>query len=614
MRRSLSKVGAIMVCMGLVVFGSASAIAAEVGARERVSLRLKWRHQFQFAGYYAALAKGYYRDAGLDVNLIEAAPGEDTVAAVLRGEAEFGVGTSELLLLRGKGQPVVVLAAIFQHSPLVLLAKGPGTETDLEGLYHKPLMIEPQSAELFAYFRNEGMDPARLNIVNHSFSVEDLTHGRVAAMTGYSTDEPFLLQQAGVEFSMFSPRAGGIDFYGDNLFTTEAMVRKKPAVVKAFLEASLRGWEYALANPEEIIDLIIEKYGSAKSREHLRFEAERTTQLMHPGLIEIGHMNQGRWRHMADTYAEFGMLPRNFDVTPMLYDPNPPPNLRPWYWAFGILAAVSATALGWITPLVRMNRRLRKSECQYRQLAEELRRAKEDAEAANAARRRYMAMMSHDIRTPLNAIFGFADFMLNDDQPLNDDQRQNLVMMRDASQSLTQLVTQMLDWSQLEAGAIKLDSQPVQLRELLENLVGLFRPSLEAKGVNLKLEIADATPETVITDPLRLRQILSNLVSNAVKFTSQGEVCVHCSADRLADARWQLSFAVSDTGPGMTPEVQAKLFAPYVQADAAVARTFGGSGLGLSISREMARLLGGDITLQSRVGSGSTFTFKMVTA
>lgn len=701
---------------------AATAVAGDANAKERVSLQLKWRHQFQFAGYYAALAKGYYRDAGLEVDLIEAAPEEDPVAAVLRGEAEFGVGTSELLLLRGKGRPVVVLATIFQHSPLVFIAKGSSTETDLQGLYHKPLMIEPQSAEIFAYFRNEGMDPAHLNIVHHSFSVEDLLHDRVAAMTGYSTDEPFLLQQAGVEFSVFSPRAGGIDFYGDNLFTTESVIRTKPAVVKAFREASLRGWEYALAHPEEIIDLIIQKYGSLKSREHLRFEAERTAQLMHPGLIEIGHMNQGRWRHIAEIYAEFGMLPQDFDVTPMLYEADPPPDLRPWYWAFGILVAVAAAALGWIAPLMRLNRRLRQSECQYRQLAEHapfpvlisnletdclvfanilaadllggrpdqlvsrravefyanpedrvqvladlesgkatiprelrlramdgrefwalmtstrvefnghrcievafhdvterrnmqeaLQRAKEEAETANAARRRYMAVMSHDIRTPMNGIFGLADYMLNDDeQPLNADQRQNLVMIGEASQNLIQLVTQMLDWSQLEADAMKLDIQAVPLRELLANAVGLFRPSLEAKGVNLKLEVTDATPETVMTDPLRLRQILSNLVSNAVKFTAQGEVCVKCSASRLVDGRWQLSFAVSDTGPGMTPEVQAKLFAPYMQAEAAVARTFGGSGLGLSISKELARLLDGDISLQSQIGSGSTFTLNMV--
>ena len=147
-------------------------VAQPTAALDKVRLQLKWRHQFQFAGYYAAIAQGYYRDAGLDVQLLEAMPGHDPVDAVLAGEAEFGVGTSELALLRAKGKPVVVLAAIYQHSPLVLLARHQRGVEDLQALAALPLMIEPQSAELFAYFRNEGIDPAKLHIVHHTFEVQ----------------------------------------------------------------------------------------------------------------------------------------------------------------------------------------------------------------------------------------------------------------------------------------------------------------------------------------------------------------------------------------------------------------------------------------------------------
>lgn len=158
-------------------------------AAEPVTLQLKWKHQFQFAGYYAAMAQGYYREAGLDVTLVEAKPGKDPVEAVLNGAADFGVGTSELLLLRGQGKPVVVLATIFQHSPLVLLARQTNEITDLQALHNQPIMIEPQSAELFAYFENEGINPDRLQIVHHTFDVDDLIEGRVAAMSAYVTDD-----------------------------------------------------------------------------------------------------------------------------------------------------------------------------------------------------------------------------------------------------------------------------------------------------------------------------------------------------------------------------------------------------------------------------------------
>lgn len=721
--RVLGRVVLAGLWVGIARLEAGEPVSAE-GALERVTLQLKWRHQFQFAGYYAAIEQGYYREAGLAVVLREAEPGKDPVEAVLRGEAEFGVGTSELVLLRAKGEPVVVLAAVFQHSPLVLLTLGGGAETDLQAAHDRPMMVEPQSAELFAYFKNEGIDPARLNVVHHTFSVADLLGGKVGAMTGYVSDEPFLLQQAGVAFSVFSPRAGGIDFYGDNLFTTEAELRKNEARVKAFRAASLRGWDYALAHPEEIVDLIVSRYQSVKSREHLLFEAERTIQLMHPGLIEVGHMNPGRWRHIADTYAEFGMVPKGFPVAAMVYDADPKPDLRGWYWALGIALALAVAALGWVAPLVRLNRRLRRGERQYRELAEnapfpvvisdlesgrivfanrlaaemfgerpetlfnraavgfyarpedrtrlledlregpavppreicfrdrrgreiwtllsagrvefdgyagvavafhditarraleeELRQAKDCAESANLERNRYLAVMSHEIRTPMNGIRGLAEMMLEEPRVLDADQRENLRMMRTAADSLMRLVNELLDWSQLESGAVAIDASPVVLADFIRHLAGLFRPATEARGVELRFELAPETPPIVITDPLRLRQILSNLLSNAAKFTAQGSVTLAvgpAGGGPDADGKMRIWFSVTDTGPGIPAAVQPKLFSPFVQADASVAQRYGGSGLGLSISLGLARLLGGGITLESEEGRGSVFTVEIL--
>ena len=688
---------------------------------DRVVLQLKWRHQFQFAGYYAAVEKGFYREAGLEVELREARPESDHVDAVLAGEAQYGVGNSDLLLSRAAGKPVVVLAPIFQHSPLALIARKAPEIVSMQSLHDRPMMmIDSEKAEILAYFKHEGVDIAGLKIRPHTHRIEDFIEGKVDAMSAYSTDQPFYLRQAGVPYMIFMPRSGGIDFYGDTLFTTEEQIRRRPEQVRAFLRASLRGWDYALAHREEMVDLILDKYSRRLAREHLLFEAEKTSELMHPGLIEVGHNNPGRWRHIAQTYAEFGMAPRDFDVEPMLYDPDPRPDLRAWYWALGISAAVALAALGWIAPLVRLNRRLRRGERQYRQLAEnapfpvvitdldsgrlmfvnrlaadllggapetffsrravefycdpadrqrlladvdggaaaaprevrlrtlaggeiwtllsgakvefdgrsgivvafhditvrremqeELRRAKEAAEAANAVRSRYLAVMSHEIRTPMSGIHGLTDMMLCEAEGLAPEHRDNLLMMRDTAQSLMRLVNEMLDWSQLEAGAMSLDAAPVILADFLRHLLGLFRPATEARGVELGLEIATDAPGVVLTDPLRLRQIISNLVSNAVKFTDRGSVRVTLTAERAEGRRWRLRFAVRDTGPGISPEVQAKLFAPYVQADASVARLYGGSGLGLSISRGLARLLGGDITLSSVPGEGSTFTLEI---
>lgn len=577
-------------------------VALEVSAQhsspvESVTLQLKWRHQFQFAGYYAAIAQGYYREAGLAVTLIEAEPGKDPVEAVLDGRADYGVGTSELLLLRGRGEPVVVLATIFQHSPLVLLARQTSEITDLQALHDQPIMIEPQSAELFAYFKNEGIDPDRLRIVHHTFDVADLIAGRVAAMSAYVTDEPFLLEQAKVPHLVFTPRAGGIDFYGDNLFTTEAQIRAHPEQVRKFREASLRGWEYAMAHPDEVIDYIRREFGDRKSRAHLEFEAMQMARLLHPGLIEIGHTNPGRWRHMADTYAEFGMLPANFDLTGFVYDADPKPDYRWAYWSLGIVGAVALAAIGWLLPLRRLNRQLRV--------------AKEAAEAADLAKTRYLAFMTHELRTPLNGIIGLIEVLR--DTRMDEAQRNDLDLMDHAAQTQLRLIDGVLDYAKLEAGRLQLVSVETDLPELVAELGKLFGVVARRRGITLESEIESAVPTRVRVDGMRLRQILSNLLANAVKFTTTGGVRFSLRAGGPASGGGvSLIFAVSDTGVGMDAATQARLFKPYVQGGPEVSRQFGGTGLGLYIARQLALMMGGDITVESAPGEGSTFAVRIV--
>lgn len=603
------------VLLWLIAFSTLAAPASS--PLQKVTLQLKWKHQFQFAGYYAAIDQGYYEAAGLQVELQEAQPGHDPVEAVLNGEAEFGVGTSELMLLRAKGKPVVVLAAIYQHSPLVLVARRSATVNDLHDLVGQPIMIEPQSAELFAYFKAEGVDPRQLKIEHHTFEVEDIIKGKYAAMSAYSTDEPFLIEKAGMEAMTFTPRSGGIDFYGDNLFTTEAQISKHPDRVKAFRAASLKGWEYAIAHPREIIELIQNKYGGRKSAEHLAYEAEHTRQLMHTDLVEVGHMNSGRWRHIADTYAEFGMIPRDFEFPGFIYDPNPQPNLRWVYWAIGGALAITLTALGWMLPLYRLNRSLRHEIAERLKAEAELRTAKEAAEAANAAKGHYLAVMAHEVRTPLA---GIVMLMQNlGMEKLAPSYRKDLQLVENSAESLLKLVGDTLEYSKLEAGRLELERLPLGPREMMEEVCHLFRPSAQMKGLDLRIVPNDKLPGVVLSDPSRLRQILNNLMSNAIKFTPQGHVELRAELQPLPGATIQdglqkqkLIFHVRDTGDGIPPDAQEKLFQPYTQADPSVARKHGGSGLGLSICKRLAKLLGGDITLQSKPGQGSTFTVTVI--
>lgn len=349
----------------------------------KVRLQLKWKHQFQFAGFYAALEKGFYRKAGLDVEILEAVEGQDSSAIVLDGKAEFGVGNADLVLLRGEGKPVVLLAPIFQHSPLIILTttkSGIGSVHDLIG---KRIATEPGAAELWAYLKQEGVATDRIQQVPLPFSPAPLVKGEVDALFSYSTDEPYFVRQAGAEPVIFNPRAGGIDFYGDSLFTTEAVLKRDPKLVRAFTDASLEGWKYALANPEELIDLILVRYSTRHSREHLRFEVGETEKLILPKLVELGYSNPGRWQRIAETYVELGLLKQVPSLDGFYFERNPQHDYRRFY----VITASLLTALlligGVALRFFRMNRALA-AEIASREAAEVARisaeKARTDAE------------------------------------------------------------------------------------------------------------------------------------------------------------------------------------------------------------------------------------------
>jgi diguanylate cyclase (GGDEF)-like protein len=286
--------------------------------------------------------KGFYRDAGFAVALIDAAGGADPIDEVLAGRAQYGIGASEIALRRAEGKPLVVLAVVLQHSPLVLLARGGRTQSVHE-LAGKRVMLMPYETELYAYLQREGMPRGRIVELRHSFNPDDLIKGKVDAVSGYSTDEPFLLRKAGLAYSVFSPRAAGIDFYGDTLFTSEAQVQKGRARVDAFRRASLRGWEYAMQHPGEIADLIRSRYSDRHSREHLLFEAEEMRRLMQPQLVEIGYSNPGRWSHIAAVYTEVGMLPPGRSLDGLAFDPVGETSMT---WVYRSLGAALLALIG----------------------------------------------------------------------------------------------------------------------------------------------------------------------------------------------------------------------------------------------------------------------------
>jgi signal transduction histidine kinase/DNA-binding NarL/FixJ family response regulator len=236
------------------------------------------------------------------------------------------------------------------------------------------------------------------------------------------------------------------------------------------------------------------------------------------------------------------------------------------------------------------------------------------ADEANRAKSQFLANMSHEIRTPMNGVMGMADLLL--DTSLSDRQRKFTRTIQQSAQALLGVINDVLDFAKGGVGKLTLDPRPFELRALVLDVADFFCEPAQRKGLDLTSSVADDAPQVVLADPARVRQVLTNLVSNAVKFTESGRVAIH--AARLgvpqggpAAERCEIELSVSDTGPGIAAEAQQRIFDPFTQIDGSMTRRHGGTGLGLSICRQLVELMGGDLSLESQPGAGTIFRVRL---
>jgi len=307
----------------LVLFAISTLLNAQTQTLEHVTVRLAWKHQFEFAGFYAAKEKGFYKEAGLDVEIKEYNPEIDTVEEVLNGTSTYGLFSSQLILKRLSGKKVVNLASYFKQNALILITK-PEIKSvdDLKGKKVMATKSELSNTSLATLLQNHNLNLNDIHVVSSTFDTSAFEKGKVDAISAFISNEPFILDQKNIPYTILNPSDEGIYSYDLELFTSEHEAFTYPLKTKKFIEATRKGWEYALSHKKEIVDLIYEKYSQKKSKEALLYEAKITEKLIKPYLYHIGAVVPELVQLNTNMYVQLGMVNPSWNLEGFIFNQN----------------------------------------------------------------------------------------------------------------------------------------------------------------------------------------------------------------------------------------------------------------------------------------------------
>jgi len=388
-RKRLKKIATVpnFIWLVLILLIFFTSFAPKISIAEEVTLQLRWDHQFQFAGYYAAKWQNYYKDSGLDVNIKSALKPAKKILSVTKevseGHAEFGIGGADILIANEQRVPLVVLAVIFQQSGAEFYTK---QETHLNSLADILRLRVARSVndlvdvELQAMLRAEGIDPNLVTPYPHEPGVKHLEEGRVDVIPGYSISMPYRGIRGDLKLRKLRPSSYGINFYGDSLFTSKKLVDQKPELIERFVDASLRGWKYALEHPIEIADRIsaeMHRTGPLKDFKGFnRFQVEGVKKLSLYSVVQLGHINPYRWKRMHSFLEESGLIQKDLSLREFIYDPSRLEREREQTFqkllkgGFAVASIIGIVSFAWILILQKNNMKRKQIEAALRESEE----------------------------------------------------------------------------------------------------------------------------------------------------------------------------------------------------------------------------------------------------
>jgi signal transduction histidine kinase/ABC-type taurine transport system substrate-binding protein len=557
-------------------------------AADKVTLQLRWENQSQFAGYYAAKWQGYYKEAGLEVEIKSAIkPNREILSAVnevAEGRADFGVGAADILLGIDKGFDLSVLAVIFQQSAACLFYRENTRINSLADLTRLRVARQVNSLidiELQAMLRSEGIDPASVQPLKHIPGLDRLVNGQIDVMPAYSISMHFNEQSRGMKLKSLKPSTYGVDFYGDSLFTHRRLTKNNPEMVKKFVAASLKGWKYALDHPEEIADKIsrdLTRYVLIENRSTFnRLQIKGVKDLTLYPIVELGHINPGRWRRMNEFLKGSGIVKGDLDLGNVIFDPV---RQRQEFYdkiikvitvSFLTVILISVLFFVWIYSL-RKTVNLRTKE--LRKLSLDFFHAQEEE------RKRIGSELHNGLAQSLGAIKIWAETAQNNaqsnDVPKILESMQKIVPITQGTIEEVRRISRNLHPSVLDNFGIL-----ASLNALLEE----FR--LTHEGINFIDEIQIEDDHVLDSLKFVIYRVLQEALNNVVKH-SQATLVRIC----LTKSNTKINLTIDDNGCGFEPEdvVSSKKV---------------GRGLGLTSMRERITLTGGSFSIESQELKGT---------